>query len=184
MSTRNDASGAGRAEWRVSAVTAAGGSARWVTVSRWPAGAPLFDAEVRLGVSESGRLFVTGLRIGAPDSSEPYEIKDLRSIHLGDILRAIREAIACKDPAMSIPLPPDGRTFADYLRDSADPAYLTVRRGPKPDEESYQQTLALVDSLTAQGYSKTDAVAEASQQLYLSESQVWRRLARARKEAR
>lgn len=141
------------------------GSADWVTVSSHMAK----HLKVRLGQSEAGRLFVTGLQIGAPDGLEPYEIKNLRDIHLGEILRAIREAASIDDPE-----------WQSTLLGRANKATVTVRRGPVRDEDTDRRTRELYEARLAAGASKTEAVMETAVAIGKSESQVYRRLARTR----
>lgn len=191
--TKNSASGRDAVSWRVSAI-----SGHWVTVSRQPweavrdAGPP-YDVDVRLGRNESGRLFVTGLRIGVPDGAPPpavpYEIKDIRRVHLGEIVRAIRESIASREPIWTTPLPGVGQSLAELLRDGAELAQTTVRRGPRGDTEAAVRALRLYEDALAgrlpapddRPLTPTAAVhALSDRYLYVSESQIYRRLAKAR----
>ena len=55
------------------------------------------DVTVRFAVDEKqGRLMCTGLRIGAEEGEEEFEIgsRTLRDIHLGNVLRYVREHIS------------------------------------------------------------------------------------------
>ena len=139
-------------------------------------------------------MFVTGLLLGAPDSADVYEIKNLRSVHLGDILHVIREAASSIDPAFwSTPVDRDGFTFADVLRSNVEPANARVRRGPHGDPEAALRTLAVYEDALAgrlpphegappdgKPLARTQAVLAVSRAMFISESQVYRRLAKAR----
>ena len=141
------------------------GSTNWVDVSSHMAE----DLKVRLGQTEKGRLFVTGLRIGAPDGLEPYEITNLRDIHLGEILRAIREAAAIDNPA-----------WQSTLLARANPAKATVRRGPVPDADTDLRTRELYEAALAAGSSKMEAIAATAAELDRDQATIYRRLARTR----
>jgi hypothetical protein len=153
-------------------------------MSQWPV--EPYDVEVRLG-SKSGRLFVTGLRVGVPDEAiragmaEPHEIKNLRSVQISEILGAIREKIASKDWAWSTPLPlPGFPTLADTLLAAAKPSNLTVRRGPIPDTWADARMLEFYEKELVRASTKTEAIEATATAFGVTRSQVYRRLSRAR----
>lgn len=167
--TRNNARDSRDWSWVLSIPSDESG---WITASRCHDEHP-FDLQVRVGSSPNGRLFVTGLRIGAPDGTEPYEIHNLRHLHLGEILAQIREAAALGG----------GKALGPDLRGNVRPAAMTVRRGPEVDPVPDEYTLRLYEQIVAESpdMSKTEAVYELATRLNRSASQIYRRLTRARK---
>ncbi len=179
-------------------------SGRWVEV--WGGDLPCRMA-VRLGIAPSGRHCFTGLRIPPGEGREPEEVnsKTLRAISLGNIMRALREVAVTDDEMWTMPAHPEpfapllgsdelmrntvdgltrkttaGKTLAEVLLGTAEPAKLTVRRGPKGDPEMDRRTLEHYQAARARGLDSSDAVAEVSVELYVSTSQVYRRMKRAR----
>lgn len=127
---------------------------------------PPLDLDVRIGTAGT-RLIVTGLRIGARDNAQPYEISGLRSIVIGEILARIREA---RDHA--------GKDFHGDIRLTD----LTVHRGPTRDTDKDQRILETYEAMRRDGLSKTKAAdATAKAFVYADRSHVYKRLARARK---
>lgn len=144
------------------------------------------DVSIRLGQGKSGRIFITGLRVGMPDAVEPYEVttKHLRELRLGNILRAIREAVLSNDPLWTKSREPYGKSIAEDILGSADFTKLSVPRGPKGDPEVTRRTAECYEAALRRGLSKTEAVVAVSRELFVSESQVYRRLAKARRKGK
>jgi len=177
--TGNSASEREPIHWQVVALPAnPEGDDHWITMTCRPAS---YDAEVRLGHSAAGRLFVTGLRLGAPDGADPYEIKNLRDILLGDILGAIREGIVSNDPMWTAPVTASGLTRAQMILGSSRPASVTIHRGPKSDHETDLRTREIYEAKLAAGASKTEAAVETAGEVGRDQSTIYRRLARTRR---
>ncbi len=164
--------------------------ARWITLVGGDLPCPI---AVRLGRGVSGRLCFTGLRIPVENPWRPVEIpqgewehdyhwgkwskpfpaevssKVLRQISLGNIMRFFRERAA-----------KDAGSWRAVLDGVAEPAKMTVPRGPKGDPETDQRTLEHYEAALARGLRGIAAVAEVSEELHVSISQVYRRMKRAR----
>ncbi len=138
---------------------------------------------VRLGSGpHRRRLFLTGLRVGAPDGSEEYEItaRMLRDVRLGNVLRAVREGLhgvsgtALDDQAPGEPL---AFTLGELVGLTAleRPPDVRVRRGPKGlDPETLRRTAEAYRDVLAAG--STQPLAAVAQRLDIHPSTVWRRL--------
>ncbi len=73
-----------------------------------------------------------------------------------------------------------GKTRAEVLLGTAEPARLTVRRGPKGDPETDRRTLQCYEAARSRGLTSSEAIAEVSTEMSVSMSQVYRRMAKAR----
>jgi len=145
--------------------------ARWITLNGGDLPCPI---AVRLGRADSGRLCFTGLRMPPDSTYPPAEVnsKMLRQISLGNVMRYFRESAARGIGS-----------WPDVLRDVAEPTRLTVPRGPKGDPETDQRTLECYEAALRRGLAGIAAVAEVSEELHVSLSQVYRRVRRARDRA-
>lgn len=158
---------------------------RWISVS---GGDLPCDIEIRLGEPRSGRFVCTGLRVGARDGDEEYEVTSrmLRDIRLGNVLRAFREGFGCLASQslarvlFSGTLVPGAKparlTVADALAEKA--RGLNVRRGRKGlDPETLLRTAETYQEVLSEA--ATQPLAVTAQRLDIHPSTVWRRLQNA-----
>jgi len=185
--TDNDAKPQGRRPYGVSFTIDAGNdpASSWIEVSGGELPCPV---AVRLGLTRTGRPCFTGVRIGQAlggDDLPEVNSKTLRAVNLGSIMRYIREAVAARQEPWNYPVArpsSDGlTTIGALLLGTAEPTRLAVHRGPKGDPESDERTLLSYEAALAAGLTRTEAVAQVSTDMYVSVSQVYRRMARARR---
>ena len=154
---------------------------RWMRVSGGDLACPI---ELRYGEPKAGRFVCTGLRVGAPDGAEEWEVsaRMLRDIRLGNVLRAVRESLAeSRDSDTSSrestqPFGVDGPPLGVLLADKA--KNLSVRRGRKGlDPETLRRTAEVYRQAVDEGL--VQPLAATAQRLDVWPSTVWRRLQKA-----
>jgi hypothetical protein len=150
---------------------------RWVRVSGGDLPCPV---EIRYGGEpKAGRFVCTGLRVGAPDGAEEWEVsaRMLRDIRLGNVLRAIREGLAGGgSDQLTQPFVIGGPTVGQLHGDKA--KGLSVRRGRKGlDPETLRRTAEFYRQAVDEG--TPQPLAATAARLDVWPSTVWRRLQKA-----
>ena len=162
---------------------------------------------VKIRVAEQGsRLVCTGLRVGFDDnevesrgagySAPELTTVGLRAIHLSQILDVIKAHLSLDIYQLHLPTLAEldahpghagvipegsGSTTKELLRAKIADGALTVRRGRKPlSDQELLVTFAAYERWCAEGLTPAEAIREMSPG-YLTESQIYRRIAEARK---
>ncbi len=142
------------------------------------------EIRIRLGTTGRGVLYCTGLRIGAPDGKQEYEVtaRMLRDIRIGNILRAIREGAASRSGTKLDEQVPNNVfkiSYGELIAGTAVPLKnLKVKRGRKGlDPETLRRTAESYLKAVSEG--ATQPLAVTAQEFDIHPSTVWRRLQNA-----